>query len=247
MRQNVPELLLTKPLPRLRELKVQLNMCWPNPSHYSEDTKIYLNLCWPNPSNASDDIKHVSTRVDLTHTMPARKQYPFQHVLSKHLSMPAMTQNASQHVLTKPIPTQRGNKMHLNFCWANPPHASEITKCILTCFAKTPPMTTRYQNASHHLLTNHFPMAEGTKCILPPRTQYVSQLVLTKPLPFQWREKMHINVCWQTNPMPAWTQNASLHVLTKPNPCQRKNKMHLNVCWPYPFIQASSQYAYQLL
>jgi hypothetical protein len=126
-----------------------LNMCWPNPSHASEDVKsistcvdetppipartpnasqlvliktlpcqwglkMYLNICWPNPSHASEDRKCNSTCVEQTPTMAAR------------------TQSVSQHVLTKSLP-QNGHKMHLNLCWPNTTHASENTKWISTC------------------------------------------------------------------------------------------------------------------
>ena len=77
---------------------------------------------------------------------------------------------------------------------------------------------------------------------MPSRTQNISQIVLTKPIPCQQGHKMYLNLCWtnhphvsenrkyistcvdQTYPMPAqhlcWTK------------CQWRHKMYLNLCWP---------------
>jgi hypothetical protein len=50
---------------------------------------------------------------DHTPPMPGRTQNASQHAELTH-PMPAGTQNVSKHVLTKPLPRQRGHKMHLN-------------------------------------------------------------------------------------------------------------------------------------
>ena len=82
------------------------------------------------------------------------------------------------------------------------------------------------------------------------RTQNISLQVLNKPIPFQRRHKMYLNInsifTWveqtphlpartkfiassihQTHPMPARTQNVFLLILNKPSLCQRGNKMFL--------------------
>jgi len=41
---NVPQLVLNKPKQCQREHKMHLNMCWPNPSHTSEDTRCISKL-----------------------------------------------------------------------------------------------------------------------------------------------------------------------------------------------------------
>ena len=164
------------------------------------------------------------------------------------------TQNESEHVMTNPnpclqkheishtfdkhIPCLRGHKMLLNTCWPITAHAIEYTKWILTYVDQTYPMTSRTQHASQQGFTKTFHASKDKKCILTwnyqtdpitPRT-----LVLTKSLPFQWRDKMYLNLCWlnsshsseerngistwvdQTFLMPTRTQNASQLVWTKP-------------------------------
>jgi len=128
---NISRLSWPIPLTCPRGFKTHLNMFWPNPSHASEDTKcistsieqnpscqrgqkMHLYMCWPNPSHANEDTKCIATCVDKTPPLPVRKT------------------NLSQHVLTKPIPWQRGCKMHPNMCWPNPSHTSEDTKFIST-------------------------------------------------------------------------------------------------------------------
>jgi hypothetical protein len=81
-------------------------------------------------------------------------------------------------------------------------------------------------------------------------TLNVSQKVLTKQLPFQGRNEMHlkwpnlsqpwddikcISACVdQMQLMPAWMQNISQKVLTKPVPCQRGREIYLDMCWQNP-------------
>ena len=115
MTENVSQPMLTKSLPCLRGPKMLFNICWPNPSHHSENTKYISTWVWPNFSHTIDDRKCISTCVDQTHPMPAR------------------TKNVSQHVFKKFLPCQRGHKMHLNMCWQNTSHDSEDSKCISTC------------------------------------------------------------------------------------------------------------------
>ena len=105
-------------------------------------------------------------------------------------------------------------------------------------------MPINWQNVPQMLLIKHLPWSEDTKCIstcvdqthpMHVSTQNVSQLVLTKPIPCQRKQKMLLNTWWpnrfhptedtkcistcidQTPPMPARTQNTSQHVLTKPS------------------------------
>ena len=186
-------------------------MCWPNPSHTSEDTKcistrvekaplsrrghnIYLNLCWPSSSHGSEDTKCISNCVDQTRPMTAR------------------TQNESQRVLTKPLSCQRVHKMHLIMGWPNSSLASEYTKFISTRVDQTEPIPARPLKVSQHVLTIHIPCKQGHKMSLNTDdetqpmlaiTQNASQHALTNPLPCQWVHKKPINLCWPTQPMPA--------------------------------------------
>jgi hypothetical protein len=177
--------------------------------------KMYLNMCWPNPFHKSDHTKYISICVDYSPLMPTS------------------TGNASQHVFTSLC--QRSQKIHLNMCWPSPSHASENTKFISTCVDHTYPKLARKQN--------------------------VSQLVLTKPHPYQRGNNMYLKMCWpnashasedqkyistcvdKIPPMPRRTENESQHLFTKPLSCLREHKtylnlsltnMHLNLCWQNP-------------
>ena len=97
--------------------------------------------------------------------------------------MPARRENAFQHVMTKPLPWQRGYNMYLNKCWPNSSHDSKDTKCISTCFDNKPPKSARTQN--------------------------VSQLVLTKPLPCKRWHKIFLNMWWP-NPTHASEETRSI-------------------------------------
>ena len=66
--QNASQLVLTKTLWCQRGQKRQLNMCWTNPSHASEDTNCF------------------STCVDQTHTKQVGTQNVSQHVFTKPLA-----------------------------------------------------------------------------------------------------------------------------------------------------------------
>ena len=126
-----------------------LSYFWLIPSHVSENTKListcvekpipcqwahkrYHNIAWPNITHASKDSKYSSTWIDQNPSMKAR------------------TQNAWQHVLTKPLPCQRGQKMHLNMCWRNPSLISEDRKCISSCVVQTFPMLAKTKKASQN-------------------------------------------------------------------------------------------------
>ena len=58
----------TRPMQTRTQIDSQLVLTKPIPCQLGH--KIYLNLCWPNPSHASEDLKWISTFFD--HTMPAR-------------------------------------------------------------------------------------------------------------------------------------------------------------------------------
>ena len=146
-----------------------LKLCWPNPTHASENTKCfsafvdknppmlmirqnYFNMYRPNTSNAIEDTKCISTFVDQTPPIPSR------------------TQNLSQHVLTKPILCQQEHKIDLKLRWPNKSHCSEDIKYISIGVWQTPPM--------------------------PARTKNTSQLLLTKPKTCQRGHKTYLNMCW---------------------------------------------------
>ena len=162
--QNISHLALSKHIPFQRWHKVDLNMCWPNPSHASEDRKC------------------ISTSVEQTSPMPANTQNASQHELTKPLLL-AWTKNVSKHeltktppmqagtkiiylrVLTKPLPYQRTHNIDLNMTWPNPSHTSMDTKYI-TCFAQTFPIPTWTLNESQHVLTEPLPCQQGHKIYL---------------------------------------------------------------------------------
>jgi hypothetical protein len=117
--------------------------------------------------------------------------------------MPATTQNVSQHVLNIPLPCHREQKIHLNFCRADPSNANDDSTRASTCVDQSPPM--------------------------PARTRNVYQHVLTKPIPYHQGQKMYLNMFDQTLPMQASTQNVSQHLLSKPLLLQHGNNMYLNI------------------
>ena len=71
--------------------------------------KIYRILYWPNPSHASENTKCISTYIEQTPPLPARKQNV------PHPKMSAMTHNT-----------------YLNMCWPNAYHAIEDSKWFWT-------------------------------------------------------------------------------------------------------------------
>ena len=144
--------------------------------------KMYLSICWPNPTHASEDAKWNSTCI----------------VQSQPL--PAWMQNASQQELSKDIPWQRIQNMHLNMWWPNPSHSSEDTKCILTCVDQIHPMPEITQMCLNLCWSNPFHASEETNYI---STSHESE------------DTKYFSTCVdQIFPMPARTQNVSQHVLT---------------------------------
>ena len=214
--QNVSEHVLTQPLKCQRGHKIHLTMCCPIPSYAWEDTKcpstcvdetrnkpartqikslfevtktvpcqqehkMHLNLCWPNLSHASEDI---STCVDQTPLMAATRQ------------------NIPQLVLTKPRTCQRCH-MHLNMCWPIPSYAIEDTKFIPACVDQTKPsqrifkmhLKIYYPNLTHAIQdTKYISNCVDQTYPMPARTQDVSQLVLTNPLPCQRGNTMYLKI-----------------------------------------------------
>ena len=137
---------------------------WTNPIPCQRGQKIYLNSCWPKPSHARVDTKCVPTCVDQTPPMPARTQnlcnmcckIPLNAIEGKHVS---------QHMMTKPLPCQRGNKVHLHLLWPNPSYIGENTMYIWTCVDQNPWKPTRTQHVSQHALSNPSHTIKDTKCI----------------------------------------------------------------------------------
>ena len=68
-----------------------------------------------------------------------------------------------------------------------------------------------------------------------------SQLVLTKPIACQRRQKFTSTCVQQTQPMRSRRQNAYKIVLTKNLPWQRRNKMYLNMSWANPLIPVRTE------
>ena len=130
----------TKPYPSLREHKINLNMCWPNQCHASQNTKCIT--CFAKPAR-----KMYLNRYDQNPSMPARKQNVSQHVITNPIPCHTRTLNISQVALTKRFQFQRGHEMR-HICWQNKSHAKEDTKFISTC------ITPNYSHAS-----------KDTKCI----------------------------------------------------------------------------------
>jgi hypothetical protein len=82
-------------------------------------------------------------------------------------------------------------------------------------------MPTITRNVSQYVLTKHSHASKAKNSIatradinplVPARTQYVSQLVLTKPLQCWCGHKIYL---YHTHHKPARTQNSSQHELTK--------------------------------
>jgi len=121
--------------------------------------------------------QNISTFVDQTLSMPARKQNVSKHVMTKpiryyftikasHRVLCQHRHNLSQDVLTKSLPC---HKMHLNMCSATRPMPASSPEIHLKTFDKTRSMPKRSQNAS--------------------------QLVLIKPILCQLGHKMYLNLC----------------------------------------------------
>ena len=153
----------------------------------------------PNLSLDSGDTKYISTCVDQTPPMPGQTQK--KTCFDQGIPLPVRKQNV--RCVPKPIQYDRGNKVYLNLCWPKSYHACEDTKCISTC--------QRGQKMHHNmswLILSH--ASEDTKCIstyveqtlpcqrrkkcistcveqtslMPTKKSNVSQIVLTKPIPY---------------------------------------------------------------
>ena len=163
-------------------------------------------MCWPKPSHASEDLESILTCVKQTDLMTARTHNVSQHVLTNliicqrghrmYLNMcwqspshasdetkcistcvdqtPPISEtidNVSQYVLSKLLPCQRGHKTFLIMCWPTPSHISEVRYCIATYVDQILPITAQTQNVSHLVLTNNSHASEDKN---------ISHLVLTK-------------------------------------------------------------------
>ena len=143
-------------------------------------------------------------------------------------------------------------------CWPNPSHASEGTECISTCIGKTPPGSTRTDNASQHVFNKSIPCQRGHKiypnlcrpnsihasedirCIstcldqtapIPERIQNSIWVDSTAPMPAR-KHKKHPNTSW---PNPSHANEDSKCISTCVEQLNRWQKMHLNMCWPKLF------------
>jgi hypothetical protein len=169
-------------------------------------------MCWPNPFHASQDIKCISKCVDQIHPISGSTENVSQLVLTKPshasadwkfitpcvdqiLPMPATTHNISELALNKPLPYQGEHKIYFNLCWQNPSHAMEDTKCNLICVAKALTCLPGH--------TKYIPTCVDKIPPMTARTQNVYQLLLTKPLPRQWRHKLQLIMCWSDTSHPS--------------------------------------------
>ena len=199
--QNASQHVLTKLIKSQQRLKMHFIMCWPNPSHASQDTKC------------------ISTSVEQTPPKAARTENATQPITTKliqcqrglkiHLNLcwPSSTMQArSQNVLR------------------NPSHASQDTKCISTCFDQD-----ACEDKTHRVLTELLPWKPGNKLHIYmcwPNLSNASEdtkcnwtCVEIKPIPWQWALKSYLNLCWRNPAMPERTENPSQHMLTKCHPC----------------------------
>ena len=162
--QNAYQLVLTKP-----------KQCQP-------DHKMHLRMCWQNSSHGKEEKNAPQHGVDHSNPMPARTQNASQHMMfnpipcqdTKIIStcvyeiypMPAKTEKFISTCVDLNLPCQRGQKIHRNMCSTKPSNASEDTLYLNSCWL----------SPSHVW-----------------RTQNISQLVLTKPLPSEREHKIPIN------------------------------------------------------
>ena len=136
-------------------------------------TKMYLNLGWANRSHDKVNNKSYSTCVDQKLSMPGKTQTP---------CIPAQIKK-TQHLLTKHLPCRLGSKIHLYFSRHNTSLSWEHKKCFS--------VVTKPSNVN-----------DNTKCIwtcvdqIYPMPARISPLVLTKPLSWQQRDKIFLNLCW---------------------------------------------------
>ena len=154
----------------------------------------------PNQSLASGDTKYISTCVDQTPPTNTKKKTS---CFDQSIPLPLEETKCTLTCVPKPIQYNRGNKVYLNLWWPKSYHACEDTKCISTC--------QRGQKMHHNmswLILSH--ASEDTKCIstyvgqtlpcqrrkkristcveqtslMPTKKSNVSQIVLTKPIPY---------------------------------------------------------------
>ena len=147
--------------------------------------------------------------------------------------MPARPNVASQHALTKTIPSQRGQKMHLNVCWAN-----DDTSCISIYVDHTVPCQ-HGQNFDRNICwqkPSH--SCEDTKCMSPR---------FNKPIPWKREQKMYLNMRW---PNPCPTTEHTKCILTcvdQTQPISAKHKILSTSVHRTPVLPASKRNVYQLL
>ena len=152
--------------------------------------------------------------------MPVRTQNVSQHVLSKRIPGQRGHNMLLKQVLTKHIPSQRGHKMYRNMCLLNLSHDREDSICNATCVDQNPSQASEQLNICWRIIPH---ASDDWKCTStcdeqtlpkPTRTQNLSQLLLTKPLPYQQGHKMHLSMCWQNPPNVNMSLYASQLVLT---------------------------------
>ena len=117
--------------------------------------------------------------------------------------------------------------MHIHYLRENKLHLNESQMYLNTTCKKD----TKYPNLCWPIIS------------LPADTQNAAHKVLTKPIPYHRRHKMHLNMWWPNlnhaieflswqNPSNAsQDKNATQHVLNKHI---LAHKMHVNLCWPNP-------------
>ena len=156
---------------------------------------------------------------------------------------------------------------YFNMYRPNTSNAIEDTKCISTFVDQTPPIPSRTQNLSQHVLTkpilcqqehkiylkmrwqNKSHCSEDIKYIsigvwqtppMPAMIQNVSQNILINPILYQRGHKIYLNMSG-TNPYHGSKNSKCIqHVLTKPLPCQRGHKIYLNMFWITPPVPAGT-------
>jgi hypothetical protein len=173
--QNDSLHVLTKHIPCQGGHKMHFNMCWPthprpastqiayqeNPTHASKD-----NLCWPNPSHFSEDTKYISTCVDQNQPHPREDTILILTCVEQSPLLLARTHKIYLNLCwPKPIPSQGEHNFYLNMCWPNSSNARWYIKCISTRYDQTHPMPARTLKVSHLVLIKPIPCQRGENCI----------------------------------------------------------------------------------
>ena len=218
-----------------------LYLCWAHPM--PAGTQKNLNVCWPTPSHGSEDTKWIPPCVDGTHPMsmgtqntcqysrtnrlPCRRGHKICLTLcwKKHIPRQWRQEMHLSMCWTKVIPFKRGHKMHISSYWPYTYHLSEYINSISTLVDQTHFMPARKQNIS--------------LIVLQRRHKIYLNLCWPNPLHASEDTKCIPTCVDQTTSMPERTQNESQHVLTKPLPCQQAYKIYLNMCWPNPLPHSS--------